>query len=166
MFRQFHDKHVLINGQGPVKEIAQNLGFTKVTSVEELSACFPYLDVMDHKRRRAAVSCWIFLLDLFFFLLLKAVNWFARINDGDVVPIYVCVHVNMFTFFSACHKWHLKSQALVFTILRTQVCRYSQAQSHWQSIWFYDRKYSFLEIFVVEVCSHCIHMHLMLSVLS
>ena len=67
MFRQFHDKHVLINGQGPVKEIAQNLGFTKVTSVEELSACFPYLDVMDHKRRRAAVSCWIFLLDLFFF---------------------------------------------------------------------------------------------------
>ncbi|XP_076468599.1 haloacid dehalogenase-like hydrolase domain-containing 5 [Babylonia areolata] len=54
MFQQFHDKHVLINGQGPVKEIAHNLGFTRVTTVDELSASFPYLDVMDHKRRRAA----------------------------------------------------------------------------------------------------------------
>lgn len=56
MFQQFHDKHVLINGQGPIREIAQNLGFTKVTTVEELSEYFPYLDVMDHKRRRPPVS--------------------------------------------------------------------------------------------------------------
>ncbi|XP_076448617.1 haloacid dehalogenase-like hydrolase domain-containing 5 [Babylonia areolata] len=54
MFRQFHDKHVLINGQGPVKEIAQNLGFTRVTTVEELCTSFPHLDVMDHKRRKVA----------------------------------------------------------------------------------------------------------------
>lgn len=54
MFRQFHDKHVLINGQGPIREIAQNIGFKHVTTVEELSACFPYLDTIDHKRRRAA----------------------------------------------------------------------------------------------------------------
>ncbi|KAK7101743.1 hypothetical protein V1264_020079 [Littorina saxatilis] len=53
MFRQFHDKHILINGQGPIKEIAQNIGFTNVTTVDELCAFFPFLDVMDHKRRRA-----------------------------------------------------------------------------------------------------------------
>ena len=56
MFRQFHDKHVLINGQGPVKEIALNLGFTNVTTVDELCSCFPYLDVMDHERCSVAVS--------------------------------------------------------------------------------------------------------------
>ncbi|KAL8595135.1 hypothetical protein ACOMHN_013808 [Nucella lapillus] len=54
MFRQFHDKHVLINGHGPVKEIAQNLGFTRVTTVDELCTSFPYLDVMDFKRRKVA----------------------------------------------------------------------------------------------------------------
>ncbi|KAK0045729.1 cat eye syndrome critical region protein 5 [Biomphalaria pfeifferi] len=54
MFRQFHDKHVLVNGQGPVKAIAQNIGFTNVTTVEELSHRFPDLDKMDHQRKKAA----------------------------------------------------------------------------------------------------------------
>lgn len=93
MFRQFHDKHVLINGQGPVKEIAQNLGFTKVTSVEELSACFPYLDVMDHKRRRTAVSCWIFLKPNLSFSCAKQCSDWAQF-------IMVCVCV--FIIFCVC----------------------------------------------------------------
>ncbi|KAL8602856.1 hypothetical protein ACOMHN_056350 [Nucella lapillus] len=54
MFQQFHERHVLINGQGPIKEIAHNLGFTRVTTVDQLSASFPHLDVMDHKRCRTA----------------------------------------------------------------------------------------------------------------
>ncbi|XP_005098998.3 haloacid dehalogenase-like hydrolase domain-containing 5 [Aplysia californica] len=54
MFRQFHDKHCLVNGQGPIKEIAQNIGFTHVTTTEELNQQFPNLDKMDHLRRKPA----------------------------------------------------------------------------------------------------------------
>ena len=61
MFQQFHEKHVLINGQGPVKEIAHGLGFTRVSTVEELTASFPHLDVMDHRRRKAAVGVCVVL---------------------------------------------------------------------------------------------------------
>ena len=35
LFKEFHDKHVLVVGQGPVGEIAENLGFKKVTTMEE-----------------------------------------------------------------------------------------------------------------------------------
>ncbi|GAB1609724.1 haloacid dehalogenase-like hydrolase domain-containing 5 [Argonauta hians] len=52
MFRQFHDKHVLVSGQGPVLEIAKNLGFTKITTIETLRQTFPLLDMVDHKRRQ------------------------------------------------------------------------------------------------------------------
>ncbi|XP_022249060.1 haloacid dehalogenase-like hydrolase domain-containing 5 [Limulus polyphemus] len=51
MFRQFHEKHCLISGQGPIVEIAKGLGFTKVTTVDQLRNCFPTLDAVDHKRR-------------------------------------------------------------------------------------------------------------------
>lgn len=54
MFRQFHDKHVLVSGQGPVLEIAKNLGFTKVTTIETLRQTFPLLDMVDHHRRHVA----------------------------------------------------------------------------------------------------------------
>ncbi|XP_071815781.1 haloacid dehalogenase-like hydrolase domain-containing 5 [Apostichopus japonicus] len=48
---QFHDKHVLVSGQGPVKDIARGLGFKKITTIDELSDMFPQLDAVDHKRR-------------------------------------------------------------------------------------------------------------------
>lgn len=51
IFPQFHEKHVLVSGQGPVKEIAEGLGFKKITTVDELSEMFPQLDAVDHKRR-------------------------------------------------------------------------------------------------------------------
>ncbi|XP_067684516.1 haloacid dehalogenase-like hydrolase domain-containing 5 [Haliotis asinina] len=54
MFRQFHDKHVLVSGQGPVQEIARGLGFTRITTVETLRHTFTNLDMVDHKRRKAA----------------------------------------------------------------------------------------------------------------
>lgn len=56
LFRQFCSKHVLVSGQGPVKDIARNLGFTKVTTIEELRNSFPNLDMVDHKRRQMAVN--------------------------------------------------------------------------------------------------------------
>ncbi|BFZ08341.1 hypothetical protein BsWGS_11380 [Bradybaena similaris] len=54
MFRQFHDKHVLVNGQGPLKEIAHNVGFRRVITIEELAHSFPNLDKMDHHRGKPA----------------------------------------------------------------------------------------------------------------
>ena len=55
MFRDYHDKHVLVIGQGPVDDIARALGFTKVTTIQQLRHAFPTLDNVDHKRRRGRV---------------------------------------------------------------------------------------------------------------
>ena len=52
LFKEFHDKHVLVVGQGPVGEIAENLGFKKVTTMEEYRLVFPTLDAVDHERRK------------------------------------------------------------------------------------------------------------------
>ncbi|XP_014675710.1 PREDICTED: cat eye syndrome critical region protein 5-like [Priapulus caudatus] len=51
MFKQFHDKHCLISGQGPILKIAKGLGCTKVTTIETMRSMFPMLDMVDHKRR-------------------------------------------------------------------------------------------------------------------
>lgn len=55
LYTEFHKKHCLISGQGPISDIAKNLGFTKVTTIEELSDAFPNLDMVDHKKRRGFV---------------------------------------------------------------------------------------------------------------
>ncbi|XP_026996613.1 haloacid dehalogenase-like hydrolase domain-containing 5 [Tachysurus fulvidraco] len=51
MFRKYHDKCVLVSGQGPVLDIAKNLGFTKVVSIDMVRESFPLLDMVDHNRR-------------------------------------------------------------------------------------------------------------------
>ncbi|XP_010872721.2 haloacid dehalogenase-like hydrolase domain-containing 5 isoform X2 [Esox lucius] len=51
MFRKYHDKCVLVSGQGPVLDIAKNLGFQKVVSIDMLREHFPLLDMVDHNRR-------------------------------------------------------------------------------------------------------------------
>ncbi|XP_077368214.1 haloacid dehalogenase-like hydrolase domain-containing 5 isoform X1 [Festucalex cinctus] len=51
MFKKFHDKCVLVSGQGPVLEIAKNLGFNNVISIDNLRESFPLLDMVDHNRR-------------------------------------------------------------------------------------------------------------------
>jgi len=56
MFNQFHDKHILVSGQGPVLDIAHGLGFTKMTTIDTVRQCFPHLDMVDHIRRKPAVS--------------------------------------------------------------------------------------------------------------
>ncbi len=55
MFKEYHDKHVLVVGQGPVNEIANNLGFTRVTNIDDFRHAFPTLDAVDHKRRRGKI---------------------------------------------------------------------------------------------------------------
>jgi len=56
MYTEFHKKHCLISGQGPIADIAKNLGFTKVTTIEQLCDAFPNLDMVDHKKRRGFVG--------------------------------------------------------------------------------------------------------------
>ncbi|XP_023660895.2 haloacid dehalogenase-like hydrolase domain-containing 5 isoform X1 [Paramormyrops kingsleyae] len=51
MFRKYHEKCVLVSGQGPVLDIAKNLGFQKVVSIDMLREAFPLLDMVDHSRR-------------------------------------------------------------------------------------------------------------------
>lgn len=51
MFKKYHNKCVLVSGQGPVLEIAKNLGFNNVISIDTLRESFPLLDMVDHNRR-------------------------------------------------------------------------------------------------------------------
>nr|XP_046241137.1 haloacid dehalogenase-like hydrolase domain-containing 5 [Scatophagus argus] len=51
MLKTFHDKCVLVSGQGPVTDIANTLGFQKVVSIEQLREHHPLLDMVDHNRR-------------------------------------------------------------------------------------------------------------------
>ncbi|XP_074098695.1 haloacid dehalogenase-like hydrolase domain-containing 5 [Cotesia typhae] len=51
LFKQFHDKRVLISGQGPIKQIAKELGFHKTVTIDELVKNFPSLDYVNKDRR-------------------------------------------------------------------------------------------------------------------
>ncbi|XP_068508421.1 haloacid dehalogenase-like hydrolase domain-containing 5 isoform X4 [Syngnathus scovelli] len=52
----FHDKCVLVSGQGPITDIAHSLGFKKVVSMEQLREQYPLLDMVDHSRMPRADS--------------------------------------------------------------------------------------------------------------
>ncbi|KFQ88967.1 Cat eye syndrome critical region protein 5, partial [Phoenicopterus ruber ruber] len=51
LFSQFHQKCMLVAGQGPVEENAQKLGFKHVVTIETLRKAYPLLDMVDHSRR-------------------------------------------------------------------------------------------------------------------
>lgn len=51
---EFHGKHVLVCGQGPQEEIARDLGFSRVTTIDTLRDAFPLHDIVDAKRRANA----------------------------------------------------------------------------------------------------------------
>lgn len=70
LFKQFHNKRCLISGQGPIVDIAKNLGFKSLITIDELRLHYPYLDVVDHKRRNFAVS----LLLLFYVCLMMSLE--------------------------------------------------------------------------------------------
>ncbi|NXN98293.1 HDHD5 hydrolase, partial [Rhinopomastus cyanomelas] len=50
MFRHYHEKCVLISGQGPLLDIAQDLGFCQPITIETVREKHPLLDVVDHDR--------------------------------------------------------------------------------------------------------------------
>ncbi|XP_011308367.1 cat eye syndrome critical region protein 5 homolog [Fopius arisanus] len=51
MFKQFHDKRVLVSGQGQIREIAKELGFKRIVTMDELVRNFPSLDYVNKDRR-------------------------------------------------------------------------------------------------------------------
>ncbi|XP_042261874.1 haloacid dehalogenase-like hydrolase domain-containing 5 [Thunnus albacares] len=51
MLKSFHQKCVLVSGQGPLTDITRTLGFQKVVSIEQLRDHHPLLDMVDHNRR-------------------------------------------------------------------------------------------------------------------
>ncbi|CAF1188561.1 unnamed protein product [Rotaria sordida] len=48
---EYHNKHVLICGQGEIEEIARTVGFKNITTIDKLCAAFPELDIIDHTHR-------------------------------------------------------------------------------------------------------------------
>eukprot|EP00794_Sanderia_malayensis_P013708 gene13708-15136_t len=46
-----HDKHVVLSGQGPLQEVASSCGFTNVSTIDEISDAYPYLDMNDRRKR-------------------------------------------------------------------------------------------------------------------
>ncbi|GAB1291228.1 Haloacid dehalogenase-like hydrolase domain-containing 5 [Apodemus speciosus] len=50
-FPQYHNKQMLVSGQGPLLENARALGFQNVVTVDELRLAFPELDMVDLQRR-------------------------------------------------------------------------------------------------------------------
>lgn len=52
MFRGLHDKFCLIVGQGNIHEIASDLGFKRICTIEDVAAAYPLLDMVDHDNRR------------------------------------------------------------------------------------------------------------------
>uniref|UniRef100_A0AAV2MHN7 Haloacid dehalogenase-like hydrolase domain-containing 5 n=1 Tax=Knipowitschia caucasica TaxID=637954 RepID=A0AAV2MHN7_KNICA len=53
MMKSLHHKHVLVSGQGPIRDIAQRLGFQNVVTVDDVRKHCPLLDVVEHSPRPA-----------------------------------------------------------------------------------------------------------------
>uniref|UniRef100_A0A8C3QGR9 Haloacid dehalogenase-like hydrolase domain-containing 5 n=1 Tax=Cyanoderma ruficeps TaxID=181631 RepID=A0A8C3QGR9_9PASS len=51
LFSQFHERYMLVAGQGPMEENAYNLGFKHVVTIEALRKAYPLLDMVDLSRR-------------------------------------------------------------------------------------------------------------------
>ncbi|CAF3309920.1 unnamed protein product [Rotaria socialis] len=47
----FHNKHVLVSGQGATEYIARMIGFKSITTIEKVCEAFPELDMVDHMNR-------------------------------------------------------------------------------------------------------------------
>jgi len=56
MFQEYHNKCVLLSGQGPIEEIASRIGFTNTITINDIRAAYPFLDMVDHTPRPAKES--------------------------------------------------------------------------------------------------------------
>ncbi len=64
LYSDYFDKHVAICGHGPIKDIARNIGFKKVSTIEDVSAAFPWLDACKPKQQLFSVRFpkYVFIL--------------------------------------------------------------------------------------------------------
>ncbi|GFR66325.1 cat eye syndrome critical region protein 5 [Elysia marginata] len=51
LLRQFHDQHTLVIGQEHRLDIAKDLGFSNVCTIEDIKEAYPLLDMVDHNNR-------------------------------------------------------------------------------------------------------------------
>lgn len=59
LLTQYHNKHVLVIGQEYRTEIAEDIGFTNVCTIEDIQKAYPYLDMVDHdNRKKVAVGSY------------------------------------------------------------------------------------------------------------
>jgi HAD superfamily hydrolase (TIGR01456 family) len=52
IFKDFHDKHCLLIGQGKILDIAKDLGFTNICTLDQIQDAYPLLDMVDHENRK------------------------------------------------------------------------------------------------------------------
>lgn len=55
-FMHWHDKRVLVLGQGDMKAIAEDLGFTNVITMDQVTEAYPLLDMVNHENRKTVVG--------------------------------------------------------------------------------------------------------------
>ncbi|VDO04493.1 unnamed protein product [Rodentolepis nana] len=55
-FTNWHDKRVLVVGQGDMKKIAEGLGFKYVYTMEQVAEAWPLLDMVNHENRKIVVT--------------------------------------------------------------------------------------------------------------
>ncbi|XP_059139166.1 haloacid dehalogenase-like hydrolase domain-containing 5 [Physella acuta] len=51
LLSEFHGKHTLVIGQEHKREIAEDLGFKNVCTIEDVKKAYPLLDMVDHENR-------------------------------------------------------------------------------------------------------------------
>ncbi|RUS83265.1 hypothetical protein EGW08_008988 [Elysia chlorotica] len=51
LLRQFHDKHTLVIGQEHKLDIAEEIGFSNLCTIEDIKEAYPLLDMVDHENR-------------------------------------------------------------------------------------------------------------------
>nr|CAH8856334.1 unnamed protein product [Trichobilharzia regenti] len=56
VYKEYHDKCALFIGQGNITEIAKELGFTNVVTLEDVKAAYPLLDMVDQVNRRRVIN--------------------------------------------------------------------------------------------------------------
>ncbi|KAM3188322.1 hypothetical protein ACTXT7_000443 [Hymenolepis weldensis] len=55
-FTHWHDKKVLVVGQGDMKKIAEGLGFKYVYTMEQVAEAWPLLDMVNHENRKVVAK--------------------------------------------------------------------------------------------------------------
>ncbi|XP_065129087.1 haloacid dehalogenase-like hydrolase domain-containing 5 [Paramisgurnus dabryanus] len=106
MFKKYHDKCVLVSGQGPVLDIAKNVGFTNVVSVDMLRESFPLLDMVDHNRRPKLPSSPVVNLPRVEAVVLfgEPIRWETNLQ---LIIDVLLTHGNLSDVYESTHSPHL-----------------------------------------------------------